>query len=171
LPFYVHTAFMKKVKNTKKTVATAFLLGCMMVAIGTLHVGQTKAQAEGGNVSYERILLEKSDSLKEITKPHVGLYECKEIYFNGEEKTDEYKNLTAELTANNQFILRYEDKNGKKIDKQCKYSYNEKTGVIKLKNVRGLWGVKTKITLQKGKMNVFVRFGKRNLRIKLEQRV
>ncbi len=158
---------MKKEINSKKIVATALLLGLSFSVFTAMKTETVKAYDSG--VAYERVLLEKSDSLKEITKPHVGFYECKEIYFNGENKTDEYKNLTVELTAKNQFILRYQDKDGKKIEKKCKYSYNQETGVVKLKNMRGLWGVKSKITLQKGEMNVFVRFGKKNLKIKLEQ--
>mgnify|MGYP006932847020 CR=1 FL=1 len=158
---------MKKVKNSKKIVATALLLG-LSFSVFTALKTQT-AQADGLGVSYEKVFIQKSDSLKEITKPHVGFYECKEIYFNGETKTDEYKNLTVELTAKNQFILRYQEENGKKIEKKCKYSFNPETGVLKLKNMRVLWGMKSKITLQKGEMNVLVRFGKKNLKLRLEQ--
>ena len=161
---------MKTFKFIKNTVTLALAIGSVCSVLTFAKPVLTKAENPTIQ-SFETFAEEKSsDSIKEITKPYLGAYEGKEIYFNGKDKTADFKNLTVELTAKNEFILRYQDNKGKKTEKKCKYSYDEQTGVLKLKNAKGLWGAKTKITLDKGEMNVFVRFGKKNLKIKLLQR-
>ncbi|MBQ8658740.1 MAG: hypothetical protein IJ506_06360 [Clostridia bacterium] len=160
---------MRNFRAIKKFVTLALVLGALLPFALALKTSVCTAESV---VSSELVqtLEAPSDSLKDITKPYLGFYESEEVYFNGKDQTESFKNLTVELTSKNQFILRYQDKNGKTVVKKCKYSYNEETGVLKLKNVRGFWGMKHQITLKNGEMNVLVRIGKKNLKMKLTQK-
>ena len=108
--------------------------------------------------------------LKEITKPHVGFYECKKIFLGKKDVLKEFKMVTAELTADNELIVRYKAKSGEKGEYDCKYSYDDTTGEIKLSKCKELGGAKNKAMLKNGKLNLFVRFGKTNLIMEFEQK-
>jgi hypothetical protein len=161
---------MKTFKLIKKSVTLALAVGSVCSVFSFAKPVFAKAEKSGTQTTQTHGEESSFDSIKDITKPYLGVYEAKEIYFNGKDKSKDYKNLTVELTANNEFILRYRDKKGKTAVKKCKYVYDDATGAIRLKEARGLLGAKNKISLEKGEMNVFVRFGKRNLKLKLVQK-
>ena len=64
-------------------------------------------------------------SLKDITKPYLGIYECKQATLNGKDYLDYFKNVTLELKQSEDFILRYEDKMGATGEYEGKYIYNK----------------------------------------------
>ena len=108
--------------------------------------------------------------MKEITKPYLGVYRSEYIFFGKRDVSEEFKNLTVELTAKGQFILRYTTRAGFSDEKISFYTYDEKTGELSLASdfaLREPKALKCKITVKKGKMTVLVRYGNRNLLVKL----
>ena len=112
----------------------------------------------------------KKDGLKDIAKPHVGFYECKKMLLGRKNVLKEFKDVTAELTADGELIVRYHAKSGEKGEYDCNYQYDAVTGELKLSKCKELGGAKNKATLKDGKLNVFVRFGRTNLVMTFEQK-
>ncbi len=112
----------------------------------------------------------KKDGLKDITKPHVGFYQCKKMLLGKKNVLKEFKDVTAELTSDGELIVRYHAKSGEKGEYDCDYQYDSQTGEIKLSKCKELGGAKNKATLKDGVLNVFVRFGRTNLVMTFEQK-
>ncbi len=67
----------------------------------------------------------KSGSLKEITKPYLGVYECESATWGQREYLDEFSYIRLELLPKNEFTLSYELKTGKSGKEQGKYEVDE----------------------------------------------
>ena len=100
-------------------------------------------------------------SLEEITKPYLGVYECKSLYFGGEDKKDIFQYFRIELKSNGELLLSYKLKRGQvnQIPLNYEYDFAEKTLWV-----RGQWGVlkaDKKFPVKKGEINVAMNiFGK-----------
>lgn len=72
------------------------------------------------------------NTLKEITKPHLGVYECKEAKLGSDDYLPRFENVTLELKADGEFILTFKEKGGKEHREKGKYTYNPERGIITL---------------------------------------
>ena len=91
----------------------------------------------------------KNSSLKEISKPYFGVYECERARLGDKDLLLDYAKLTLELQRGGVFTLHYCEKNGREGEMQGRYSYDEKTQTITFQ-AEPLKGLKREFTLQKG---------------------
>ena len=91
----------------------------------------------------------KNSSLKEISKPYFGIYECERARLGDKDLLLEYAKLTLELRRGGVFTLHYCEKNGREGELQGRYSYDEKTQTITFQ-AEPLKGLKREFTLRKG---------------------
>ena len=69
-------------------------------------------------------------SLKEITKPYLGVYECKSILLAGKEFLTNDQRIALELKKNGVFTLYYKNVDEEAQTLEGKYRYDEKTHCI-----------------------------------------
>jgi hypothetical protein len=111
----------------------------------------------------------KSGSLKEIAKPYLGEYECKEIVWRDEEYSDRFDALTLELKPKGEFLLHYKEKDGNRRVEKGKYLYDEEEKILTL--IGGFGGAfKREFPLVDGVLTVSVPIGGDLLVIKFEQK-
>ena len=91
----------------------------------------------------------KNSSLKEISKPYFGVYECERARFGDKDLLLNYAKLTLELQRGGVFTLHYCENNGREGEMQGRYSYDEKTQTITFQ-AEPLKGLKREFTLRKG---------------------
>ena len=103
----------------------------------------------------------RRDSLEEIARTYLGVYECKSLCFGGENKKDIFEYFRLELKPKGELLLRYKLKNSREnqIPLTYEYDFAEKTVWV-----RGQWGVfkvDKKFPLKKGVLSVTMSiFGK-----------
>ena len=151
---------MKSLKTVLCCVAACCSLGICGVSGITRETAKADASIE---------FISKND-LTEITRPYLGFYECKKLFFGKKNILRQFKFITVELASNGQMILRYKLKGGKSGESRCEYAYDEKRGSITVTSEKGLMGLSCDVTLKKGKMTVFSKFGNKNLVMQLEQK-
>ena len=161
----------------KKTLKKGACFALSVLTCGFLFCGVSRltvsatAQTERFQAAYMPDF--RSGNLKEITKPYLGVYECTQAKFGSKDVKSEFKSLTVELTSGGEFCLRYALKNGLRDERCCKYSYDEKTGEIILSPdflPKEIFGKKNKVVLKDGTITAFIRFGRKNLVMKLTQK-
>ncbi len=108
--------------------------------------------------------------LKEVAEPYLGTYECEEIYFGDEEKTDRFDYVRLELMPEGELKLLYKEKNGKRNVVEAKYSYDTKTNTLTV--YADIAGVEKKkdFAVHKGKIDLSVRYGGKMLMMKFVQK-
>lgn len=141
---------MKKNKWIMMIVATLSVFACVLGIGQNECMVEQKAVAEGSR-----------DSLEEIARTYLGVYECKSLYFGGEDKKDIFEYFRLELKPKGELLLRYKLKNSREnqIPLTYEYDFAEKTVWV-----RGQWGVfkvDKKFPLKKGVLSVTMNiFGK-----------
>ncbi len=111
----------------------------------------------------------RTGKLTDITKPHLGEYECESATLSGEELLDEFSYIRLELKENGVCTLYYCKKDGKKREETGKYTYDEKREEICLYGGVGKT-FKRKFPLKNGKMDVTVRLGDKTLSMRFVQK-
>lgn len=111
----------------------------------------------------------KKGDLKEITKPHLGVYECKQAQLGTKDLLEDFSSIHLELKDAHHFILYYEDKNGQKNKWEGKYDYNKKEQTITLQ-LDGEYPFKRSFPLQKGQITVSFPVGNKQLCLIFEQK-
>lgn len=109
------------------------------------------------------------DSLKDITKPHLGAYECESAKLGEREYMDEFSYIRLELHADQTFSLYYCPKDGQKREETGKYVYDEKEETLQL--TLGENGeFKRKFPLKNGQLSVTLRIGTQTLSMQFTQK-
>ena len=106
--------------------------------------------------------------LKDIAKPYLGVYECKEATLNGKDFLDEYEYIHLELKTDEQFIIHLCEKGKKKMELSGKYVYDREKGEFRVSGAGNIF--KRKFVLQEGVLQVYLHLGKKNLLLKFEQK-
>ena len=112
----------------------------------------------------------KDQSLKDVTKPYLGEYECTQSLFNGEECLQNFDYITLTLKKDNKFTLCFCEKGkSKKTTQKGKFAYNPQTQTIVLKSV---WykGMEREFPLQDGELSVTIGLGNNTLSMKFKQK-
>lgn len=110
----------------------------------------------------------KQQTLKEITKPYLGEYECKQATFDGEDYLKDFSYIRLELKAENMFELSYADKENHKGKTTGKYVYDPQRKVLTLESEKG--GIKKSFPLKDGEICITIFFGDKTLAMKFEQK-
>ncbi len=106
------------------------------------------------------------NTLKEITKPHLGVYECKEAKLGNDDYLQRFENVTLELKADGVFILTFKEKGGKERQEKGKYVYDAKRGVITLAG----GNIKREFPLKEGVLQFQLSIGGKWLSVLFEQK-
>lgn len=111
----------------------------------------------------------KEGELKEITKPHLGQYECQMATLGDYNLAEHFKSILLELGENNTFTLTAVEQTGKKRVETGKYSYDDKKQTLTFfgENNRVF---KRETTLCKGEFCITVPFGNKTLRLAFKQK-
>ena len=155
---------MKSLKTLLISVAA-----CCAIGGGHIH-GSSRVRAVAETAVASSVEFVVKNDLKEITRPHLGFYECKKLFFGKKNILRQFKYITVELAADGQMILRYKLKGGKNGESRCEYAYDEKSGEFSVTSEKGLMGLSCDVTLKKGKMTIFSKFGNKNLVMQLDQK-
>ena len=115
----------------------------------------------------------KDGGIKEITKPHLGIYECEQALLSGEDMTSEFDYVRLELKSDGTFLLYYRKTDCKECRETGKYVYDKEAGTICL-SVEGA-GVskrtlKRTFPLKDGVLSVNLRVGKKTLQMQFKQK-
>lgn len=77
--------------------------------------------------------------LKDVAQPYLGTYECEQIFFGGEERTDDFDYLRIELRPKGELKLFCKEKDGHKWEKEAKYSYDAETNKLTILPTSAEW--------------------------------
>ena len=111
----------------------------------------------------------KKQELKEITKPHLGVYECTEIQWKEEDLLNRFSRLSLELKTDEEFVLHYCEKGAKSKTERGKYVYDRENGTITL--IGGVGGLfKRDFPLSNSILTVSVPVGGDILILKFKQK-
>ena len=110
----------------------------------------------------------KDSTLKDITKPYIGQYECKSAQLGKKDCLENFSYIRLELKDEENFILYYKEKEGKEKEIEGKYVYDKNKSVLIFSDKKG--GFKREFPLNKGMLTVSLPLGDKILILKLEQK-
>ena len=111
----------------------------------------------------------RESSLTDITKPHLGIYECTEAKLGENDYLDRFSYIHLELKTGEDFVLYYQEKSGEKKQEMGNYSYDREKGTLML--IGGANGCfKREFPLKEGILTIAVRIGEQNLSLTFEQK-
>ena len=107
-------------------------------------------------------------TLKDVTKPYLGVYECTEVKWNREDRLDDFSYIHLELKENGKFTLYYQEKGGKKKKEEGEYTYDKAKQAVVLSG----WGGKLKreFPLKEGVLTLNIHWGHDRLNMKFKQK-
>ena len=106
---------------------------------------------------------QKSDSIKTITRPYLGVYACEKLVFGGIDYTKHAQDLKIELCSNGKLVATAKDAAGKIRKETAAYSVDEKTGEISLQNLPLAPSAESHATYQNDKIYFTARCGEKML--------
>ena len=106
------------------------------------------------------------EDLKDIAKPHLGIYECTEARLGERELLDRFSYIELELKSDEKFILHYCEKEGEKQQQEGSYRYDKEKGVITLLG----GGMERDFPFSDGVLMVVILLGGRTIHLKFEQK-
>ncbi|MBO5737579.1 MAG: hypothetical protein J6S04_07195 [Clostridia bacterium] len=104
--------------------------------------------------------------LKDIAKPHLGMYECTEARMGDREYLDRFSYIHLELKADETFVLYYCEKDGKKRTQEGRYRYDKEKEVVTLLG----GGVEREFPLSEGVLTITFSLGGHTVQLKFEQK-
>ena len=104
--------------------------------------------------------------LKDITNPHLGVYECTEARFAEQDVLTRFDKLELELKADETFTLYYCEKGGAVCKENGRYTYDREKETLTL--IGGT--VKKEFPLQQGVLTLYFTVGKGNITLKFKQK-
>ena len=106
---------------------------------------------------------QKSDSVKEITKPYLGVYRCEKILVGDEDKISRFRYLEIELNEDGSFFLRGKERVGKRFEKKGSYTFDTKSGEFEVTALKNMPLKKIGGKYEKGKLTVTACLGQKML--------
>ena len=111
----------------------------------------------------------RTGSLKDITKPYLGVYECTEARLNDTDYLDKFSYIYLELKAEEEFVLHYCENGGEKKQETGKYVYDREKETLTL--IGGAGGFfKREFPLKDGVLTINVRVGEQTLVLQFERK-
>ena len=111
----------------------------------------------------------KKSELKDVAKPHLGIYECKIAKIDEVDYLDKFSYIRLELKDRNKYELTYLEKGGKEGKKTGAYRYDKKqeTLTIYLDSAKL---VKREFPLKKGVLSLSIAIGEKTMYAQFEQK-
>ena len=106
------------------------------------------------------------NELKDVTKPHLGFYECTEAKLGGRDFLSRFEKMDLELREDETFVLHYCEKGGRVRTEKGRYQYDRERGVVTL--IGG--GIEREFPLQQGILSVTISVGKDTFTLKFQQK-
>ncbi len=101
---------------------------------------------------------EEMGSLKDISKPYTGIYECEKLLLGGKDYTDSFRSFTVELSGDGSFSLAYETAEGGRGGLGGNYSLDTEKGEITFTGKQGARSVSHTFPYEKGSILVDYNF-------------
>ena len=111
----------------------------------------------------------RESSLKDITKPYTGIYQCTEARLGDNDYLDKLEELALELKTDGEFILYYAERNGERKTETGKYVYNKERKTITLIGGIGSF-LKREFPLENGELIIEAPIAEKNLLIRFKQK-
>ena len=111
----------------------------------------------------------KDVSIKDVEKPYLGEYICKEAKLGDEDLLEDFQYITLDLKADNSFVLFYRKKGEKGHEEKGEYLYDAKRKVLVLQGASRK-ALNVELPLKKGQFVVIARVGMKTLRVTFEQK-
>ena len=111
----------------------------------------------------------KDNSLKDITKPYLGEYECTQALFGDVDYLNALEDVSLTLEKENKFILTFCEKGKEKQTLKGVYEYNKDRETITLKSVDKNY-FKREFPLKKGILYITVGIGEKTLSLQFKQK-
>ncbi len=119
-----------------------------------------------GALSLLLLLSPSKGELSDITKPYLGVYECTQATLGEKDCLERFSYVRLQLKDEENYVLSYQEKKGKRKQIQGKYSYDKQRGVVTLKDERGVF--KREFPLQEGRLTVSLPIGGKMLVLQFE---
>lgn len=114
--------------------------------------------------------LGKSSSLKDISKPYLGEYECKQATYGEKDYLEDFTYIRMELQSNDRFVLSYCDKlTNKKNQVEGEFTYDAQTNTVTLQLGDDAC-IKRQFPLKDGVLLVVTTLGNKILQLRFEQK-
>ncbi len=110
----------------------------------------------------------QNTELKDIAKPHLGVYECKRATLGNQDVLKEFKEITLELQDEENFRLLYTEKKGDRKELKGKYLYDKEKGELTF--IEEGSGIRKRFPLSEGKITVTFPVGKKRFALQFEQK-
>lgn len=111
----------------------------------------------------------RGGGLKEITKPYLGVYECKQVTLGEEDFLQRFDEITLELKSDGEFILYYRECGGQRRRETGKYQYDVKDKTVTFSaNKAGT--IKKAFLLENGVLTGTARLGNKTVTVKFMQK-
>ncbi|MBQ8295936.1 MAG: hypothetical protein IJX87_05840 [Clostridia bacterium] len=109
----------------------------------------------------------KNSSLKDVAKPHLGEYECKQATLGEEDYLDKFSYIKLELKSDETFALSFCEKEGEKRTLKGRYQYDEKREILTLSmgSAGEKIGFKRQFPFKDGEICITLPMGSENLKI------
>ena len=107
--------------------------------------------------------------LKDIAKPHLGIYECKIARIDKEDYLARFSYIRLELKDGGRYELTYREKQGGEKRKTGKYRYDEKKETLTL-YLDDMGVIKKEFPLKKGILSVQISLGEKSMHLQFEQK-
>lgn len=111
----------------------------------------------------------KKSELKDIAKPHLGIYECKIAQIDEVDYLDKFSYIRLELKDGNKYELTYQKKGGKEGKKKGAYRYDKKTETLTL-YLDSTKLIKKEFPLKKGVLSLSITLGEKTMYAQFEQK-
>ncbi len=111
----------------------------------------------------------KDISLKDVEKPYVGEYSCREARLGNEDLLEDFDYITLDLKADGNFVLYYRKKGEKGRREKGEYTYDNTRKVLILHGVTRK-ALNVELPLEKGEFVIVMRVGLKTLRLAFEQK-
>ena len=110
----------------------------------------------------------KVSSLKDITKPYLGVYECREAKLDEIDYLDKFDYIRLELQRKNRCLFTYKIKGEKSKQERGNYEYDKRNQTITFQ-AEGMPFLKKQFPLRDGELTILVTFGGKTLKMRFEQ--
>lgn len=107
--------------------------------------------------------------LKEITKPYLGVYECRNAQLGGKDLLEDFSFIHLELKSKNECCLYYGNQEGKKVCLKGKYVYDRDKQTISLQFKEGKM-FKREFPLKNGEIIISLPLANKQLCIIFQQK-
>ena len=130
--------------------------------------GKLKSSLSAGIVTLLLLFSPMQGEIKNIAKTYLGIYECTQATLGSKDLLPEFSYLSLELKDEENFLLHYQEKEGKRKRIEGKYTYDGARGILTL--TENKLGVKKEIPIKEGKIILTVPMGGKTLLLQFEQK-